>query len=342
MQFRDECELTVAAGKGGDGLVSFRREKYAPKGGPNGGDGGDGGSVILRATDRVHSLLEVGRRPLYRADKGQPGGPNNRAGRSAEDLVIEVPIGTQVLDARRGHLLRDLTEAEQELVLARGGRGGRGNSAFATSVRQTPRYAEPGTPGEERVVRLELKLFADVGLVGLPNAGKSTFLSRVTAARPKVADYPFTTLVPQVGIVRVGDHDTLVLADLPGLIEGAAEGAGLGHRFLRHVERCRVLIHLVDVSSTAVDEPEQAVRTIEAELERYSRPLASRPRLLVASKLEDDEGHARADALEERLGRPLLRLSSVTGEGVDELMRQAHALVRSERESARAERPSWA
>ena len=328
MQFRDECKITVAAGKGGDGLVSFRREKYIPKGGPNGGDGGDGGSVIVRATDRVHSLLSVGRRPIYKARNGQPGGPNNRAGKSADDLVIEVPIGTQIHDARRGHVLRDLAEDGDEVVLAKGGRGGRGNAAFATAVRQTPRHAEPGGKPEEREVRLELKLFADVGLLGLPNAGKSTFLSRVTAATPKIADYPFTTLVPQVGIASVADHDTLVIADLPGLIEGAAEGAGLGHRFLRHVERCRVLLHLVDVSDSATDDPLEALRTIEAELERYSSTLHGRPRILVATKVEDEAARANADALEQELSRPLHRISSVTGEGVDALLARAHALVR--------------
>ena len=341
MQFRDECEIRVSAGKGGDGLVSFRREKYAPKGGPNGGNGGDGGSVILRAMDRVHSLLDVGRRPIYKARKGQPGGPNNCFGKSADDLVVEVPIGTQVFDLLRGHLLRDLAEDGQELVLARGGRGGRGNSAFASAIRQTPRYAEPGGVGEEREVRLELKLFADVGLVGLPNAGKSTFLSRVTAATPKIADYPFTTLVPQVGIARVLDHDTLVLADLPGLIEGAAEGAGLGHQFLRHVERCRVLLHLIDVSEEAVDDPTEAHRTIEREIERYSSTLAGRPRLLVATKVETEGAEDRAKALEASLGRPLLRISAVTGRGLGELLQRAHQLVRAADQTAAAEELSY-
>ncbi|MFT5289555.1 MAG: GTP-binding protein [Planctomycetota bacterium] len=328
MQFRDECEISVAAGKGGDGLVSFRREKYAPKGGPNGGDGGDGGSVILRATDRVHSLLQVGRRPIYKAGSGRPGGPNNCYGKSADDLLIDVPIGTQIFDARRGHILRDLAADGDVLVLAQGGRGGRGNSHFATAVKQTPRYSEPGRPGEARPVRLELKLFADVGLVGLPNAGKSTFLSRITKATPKIADYPFTTLVPQVGIAMVGDHDTLVLADLPGLIEGAAEGAGLGHQFLRHIERCRVLLHLIDFSGAAVDDPIEAHAVISAELERYSSTLATRPRLIVATKVEDDDARARVEAFESESGIRLVCISSVTGAGVEQLLVKANKLVR--------------
>jgi GTP-binding protein len=264
--FRDEAELVVIAGKGGDGLVSFRREKFVPRGGPDGGDGGDGGSVVLLATSGVTSLLEVGRKRRYVAASGQPGGPRKKTGASSDDLIIEVPVGTQVLDAKGGHLLRDLVLDGQRLVIARGGRGGQGNVHFATAVHQVPREATPGQPGEERVIKLELKLFAEVGLVGLPNAGKSTLISCVTAATPKIADYPFTTLEPQVGIARVGDYDTLVLADLPGLIEGAAEGHGLGHRFLKHVERCRVLLHLVDVSAAADPSPAEAWRVIDREL----------------------------------------------------------------------------
>ncbi len=328
--FRDECEIEVQAGKGGDGLVSFRHEMHAPKGGPDGGDGGQGGDVVFVATVRVSSLLAVGRRPRYRAPNGQPGGPRNRSGRMGESVRIDVPVGTQVFDRRRGHLLRDLAEDGQELVIARGGSGGRGNAAFANPVRQAPRYAEKGRPGEQRELRLELKLFAEVGLVGLPNAGKSTLLSRVTAATPKIADYPFTTLEPQVGIAEVGGYDTLVLADLPGLIEGAAEGAGLGHRFLKHVERCRVLLHLVDVSELALDAPLEAVRTIEGELERYSAELAGRPRLVVAAKCEDTPARERAAELEKRLERPVLRISSVTGEGIPELLEAARGLVRGE------------
>ena len=325
--FRDEAIVQVVAGKGGDGLVSFRREKYVPRGGPDGGDGGRGGSVILVASSSVTSLLEIGRRPHYAAKDGRPGGPRKCTGASAEDLVVEVPIGTQVRDQRRGHLLRDLIQEGQRLVVARGGQGGQGNVRFATSVHQTPREATPGQPGEERGLRLELKLFAEVGLVGLPNAGKSTLLARVTAATPKIADYPFTTLEPQVGIARVGDYDTLVLADLPGLIEGAAEGHGLGHRFLKHVERCQVLLHLVDVSPGAHPGPAEAWAVIEKELSAFSPVLAAKPRLAVATKVESEDCEAGILQLGEVCGGPVLPVSSVKGDGLDGLLREARALV---------------
>jgi len=325
--FRDECEIEVTAGKGGDGLVSFRREKYMPRGGPNGGNGGDGGSVVLLATERVSSLLTIGRRPIYRAQGGRPGGTNDCTGACGQEQVLEVPIGTQIFDAQRGHMLRDLTRDEESVVVAAGGRGGRGNATYASSVRQAPRRADPGLPGEERRLRLELKLFAEVGLVGLPNAGKSTFLSVVSKATPKIADYPFTTLVPHVGIATLGTTATLVLADLPGLIEGAAEGAGLGHRFLKHVERCRVLLFLIDVSTGATTAPGEALATLEAELQRYSEELAGRPCRIVGTKVEDEAAEERARELEEAAGRPVYRISSVLGEGVEPLLAAAHALV---------------
>lgn len=331
--FRDECEIEVRAGKGGDGVVSFRHEKYAPKGGPDGGNGGDGGDVILCATSRVNSLLAVARRPIYRARKGQPGGACNRSGHRGDSVRIEVPVGTLVIDRDRGNVLRDLCEDGQELVIARGGSGGRGNTMFANAIRQAPRRAELGRPGEQRELKLELKLFAEVGLIGLPNAGKSTLLARVTAATPKVADYPFTTLSPQVGIAAVGGYDTLVLADLPGLIEGAAEGAGLGHQFLKHVERCRVLLHLVDVSESAVDPPVEALETIRGELERYSPELASRPRLVVATKCEDEDAERGARELENAVGGAVRRISSVTGAGLEELLEEARKLVRGVEEA---------
>ncbi len=328
MLLRDECEIRVHGGKGGDGLVSFWREKFVAKGGPDGGDGGDGGSVVLLATARVNSLLTLGRSPRYEARSGQPGGVNNRAGPSGEDVELEVPLGTQVFDAARGNLLRDLVEEGQRLVVAAGGRGGRGNPHFATAVRQTPRRAEPGRLGETRRLRLELKLFAEVGLVGLPNAGKSTFLASISRATPKIADYPFTTLEPQVGIAAVGDYDTLVVADLPGLIEGAAEGHGLGYRFLKHVERCRVLLHLVDVSAEALDEPAASVRVIVRELAQYSSELAVRPRLVVATKVESEADEGRARELEAALGEPVHSISAHTGRGVRALLDRTTALVR--------------
>jgi GTP-binding protein len=328
--FRDECELEVRAGKGGDGAVSFRREKFAPFGGPDGGDGGDGGSVVLVASTSVNSLLAIARRPIHEAEDGQGGGPRNRSGRKAGDLVLEVPVGTQIFDAEGGHLLRDLLRAEERCIVAAGGRGGRGNKAFASAVQQAPRKFERGTPGEGRRLRLELKLIAEVGLLGLPNAGKSTFLASISKATPKIADYPFTTLGPEVGIATVGD-DTLVVADLPGLIEGAAEGAGLGHRFLKHVERCSVLLHLVDVSAEATTAPEEAVAVVERELERYSPELHARPRLLVATKCEDEFAAARAAELARALGREVHCISSVIGEGVQALLGAALRLVRPAR-----------
>lgn len=328
--FRDEAEIEVQAGKGGDGIVSFRREAHVPRGGPDGGDGGRGGSVILHATTNVHSLLDIGRRFRYAAKNGQPGGPRNRTGRSGDDLEVQVPVGTLIYDAERGNLLRDLAEPESTLVVAQGGSAGKGNTRFATSVRQVPRKATLGTPGEHRRLRLELKLFAEVGLLGFPNAGKSTFISRVSAARPKIADYPFTTLEPQVGIAPVGDgYDTLVIADLPGLIEGAAEGAGLGHRFLKHVERCRVLMHLVDVSESAERDPVEAWNALEDELRRYSPELHAKPRLTVGSKcFEDDGWEERLAALAEAAGEEVLGVSSVLGQGIDPVLHAARRIVR--------------
>ncbi|MBL8862680.1 MAG: GTPase ObgE [Planctomycetes bacterium] len=325
--FKDELEIDVRAGRGGNGAVSMRREKSVPLGGPDGGDGGDGGSVFLLASPQLNSLLPLAGRHLYAAEDGRPGAGQLCTGRGGADLVVEVPVGTQVYDRQWGNLLRDLARAGMRLEIARGGRGGLGNARFATAVRQTPRFATDGTSGEARSLRLELKLFAEAGLLGLPNAGKSTFLAAVTAATPKIADYPFTTLAPQVGIARLSDTDTLVLADLPGLIEGAAEGHGLGHRFLRHVERCRVLLHLVDVSDAALEEPDRARRVIEGELAGYSAELACRPRLLVATKCESPTAQARADALERAAGVEVWRVSSVERRGLEPLLRAAWNVV---------------
>lgn len=328
--FRDEVEIEVRAGKGGDGLVSFRREKYVPKGGPDGGDGGNGGSVILVTSPEIRSLLAIGRKPVHLAGGGVPGGPRKMAGAAGEDLVIEVPVGTEVRELPEGNLLRDLARVGQRLEVARGGRGGKGNCHFATSVHQAPRKATQGKEGEHRRLRLDLKIFAEVGLLGLPNAGKSTLLSSVTAAAPKIADYPFTTLEPQVAIAEVGNYDTLVLADLPGLIEGASEGVGLGHRFLRHVERCRVLIELIDVSSGADTDPREALEVLERELRNSSDELYGKPRILVASKVEDEEARGRARELAEAAGREVLEISSHTRDGLTELLARARELVRGE------------
>src|SRR5437660_6252025 len=284
--FLDRVTIFVKGGDGGSGCSSFRREKYIPKGGPDGGDGGDGGSVMVRAVAGADNLAPLAHRKHWRAPNGGPGRPANCHGRRAEDLVIEVPPGTVVRDRDRGHVLRDLTEPGQEVNVARGGRGGRGNKAFATAVNQAPREFQPGTPGEERWVELELKVIADAGLIGLPNAGKSTLLSRLTRATPQVADYPFTTKHPNLGLVTVGGERAFVLADLPGLIEGAHSGVGLGHEFLRHVERTRVIVHLVEPLPADGSDPVQNYHVIRRELGLHDPELAAKPEVVAVSKAE--------------------------------------------------------
>jgi GTPase len=317
--FIDETEISVTSGRGGDGAVSFRREKYVPYGGPDGGDGGWGGDVVLRANSHLNTLARLQHRRRYRAGDGRPGGSRNCTGHDGEQLELDVPVGTLVRDAERGHVLRDLNQAGATCVIVKGGRGGRGNTHFKHSTNQAPNKATSGQPGETRRLRLELRLVADAGLVGLPNAGKSTFLARVSAARPKIADYPFTTLQPMLGIAELGD-DTLVLADLPGLIEGAHLGAGLGDRFLRHVARTRVLLHLVD----AAQGPEAAVaawRTVTDELRLSGLGLEGKPVILAASRADaagDPQGVA--EALAAASGQPVTVLSSQTGTGVHEVL----------------------
>src|SRR5580704_3783130 len=284
--FHDRVTIYVKAGDGGSGCSSFRREKYVPKGGPDGGDGGDGGSVIVRAVAGADNLAPLAYRKHWRASAGGPGRSANCHGRKAEDLVIDVPPGTVVRDRDRGNVLRDLTEPGQEVNVAHGGRGGRGNKAFATAVNQAPREFQPGTLGEERWVELELKVIADAGLIGLPNAGKSTLLSRLSRATPEVADYPFTTKHPNLGLVMVGGERVFVLADLPGLIEGAHNGVGLGHEFLRHVDRTRVLVHLVEPLPLDDSDPVDNYRKIRRELELYSAELARKPEVVAVSKSE--------------------------------------------------------
>ncbi len=316
--FVDELEIHVRAGKGGNGIVSFLRDAKVLRGGPNGGDGGD---VVLLPTTHCNTLYNLTGRGTFSADNGGQGLPKNCGGKDAEDLVIEVPVGTVVLDAERGNVLQDLDAPDKPWVLALGGYGGRGNTHFATATRRTPRKAETGKLGEERRVLLSLKLIADVGLVGLPNAGKSTLLATVTKARPKIAGYMFTTLEPMLGIaLGPGEGNTFVLADIPGLIEGASVGKGLGDKFLKHIERTRLLLHLVDCGDLPMAEPAVAWRTIRQELEQYSHELAERPTLVVATKIEDEAGKQRAKALATAIGRPVLAISSATGSGLRELV----------------------
>jgi GTP-binding protein len=320
--FRDEIILRIKAGNGGAGKVSFLREKFRPKLGPAGGDGGKGGDVILVADDNYNTLYHLIHRPQYIAKTGEPGGDKNCSGKNGQDLVVRVPVGTLVRDVDRGVLLRDLARKDDRLVVCKGGKGGRGNQHFATPTQQTPRKAEPGQPGEERRVKLELKMIADVGLVGLPNAGKSTLLSRLSAARPRVADYPFTTLVPSLGIIRGSDYHDVVVADLPGLIEGAHEGKGLGDTFLKHVERTRLIVHLVDVSPLAPLPPEEAYRVIRKELESYSPTLAAKPEIVLATKMDVTGSRRRATAFRKKMKCPVLEVSSATGKGIPELVRE--------------------
>ncbi len=330
MQFIDEATITVAGGRGGDGIVAWRREKYVPKGGPAGGDGGRGGDVVLEATPELGTLIEFRFKKHFAAEAGKAGSTSNKSGRSAEDLVVPVPVGTLVYrieDDGREWLLADLSDPAQQLRAAKGGRGGLGNQHFATSSRQAPRFAEKGEPAESFTLRLELKLLADCGVIGLPNAGKSTLLAASSAARPKIADYPFTTLEPQLGVVRLGPEESFVMVDVPGLIEGAHAGSGLGDRFLRHVERTRVLIHLMD-GARPVDEILADREVIENELRLWNPQLAERPTIPVISKLDLPDARESFAALVERI--PGLRgISAATGEGVRELLFEAFRTIAS-------------
>jgi len=336
--FVDEVTIHVRGGKGGDGCLSFRREKFVPKGGPDGGDGGRGGSVYLVAQAGVATLLDLAGRHHYHAENGRPGSGANCAGRNGKDLRVVVPTGTLVYDADTGRLLKDLVEDGQQVCVAACGRGGRGNARFATSTHQAPREFEPGGKGHERTLRLELKLIADVGFVGLPNAGKSTLLSRMTRARPKIADYPFTTRQPYLGIMELPGYRRVVLADLPGLIEGAHEGVGLGDAFLRHIERTRVILHLIDLCPPqGAPSPVQAYRVIRHELEKYSAGLAERAEFVVGNKLDLTEAPAALDKLRQELSVPVLGISAVTGAGLREL---AEAMWTAVQEARAAQPPA--
>ncbi len=336
--FIDLAEIYVRAGKGGPGCISFRREKFVPKGGPDGGDGGRGGNVILVTDSSVTTLLDLTGRHHWIADNGRPGSGQNRTGRSGEDLLVRVPPGTLIYDRDSGRLLKDLNEPDMHVVIANGGRGGQGNAKFATARRQTPRYAQPGEDSEERWLRLELKLIADVGLVGLPNAGKSTLLSRLSAARPKIADYPFTTLEPQLGIVDLSGFRRFVMADIPGLIEGAHKGQGLGDDFLRHIERTRVIVHLIDVHPLDGDPtPAEAYRIIRNELQQYSELLAAKPELVVANKIDQADNLDAVDELRSALpGVPIKAISGVTGAGLTVLAERLWDMIQ-EAKTAEAE-----
>jgi GTP-binding protein len=333
MQFIDECEIVVRAGRGGDGSAAFRREPFVPRGGPAGGDGGTGGSVILVAEEGLGTLLDLRYQREYRAEPGQNGQGRDKNGRTGADTLVRVPTGTQVFDTETRELLGDLVENGQRFVAAQGGQGGRGNLHFATSTHQAPRSAEPGTAGEERRLHLELKVLADVGLLGYPNVGKSTFISAISRARPKVANYPFTTLVPHLGVVTLPGGRNFVMADIPGLIEGASEGHGLGHRFLRHVERTRVLIHLVELSEEPGRDPLHDFDVINRELLRFDPALAQRPQLVALSKMDVTETREVFEAWQTRFkmerGVRLFGLSSATSEGVRSILEEAWKLLKT-------------
>src|SRR5262244_184123 len=332
--FVDEIEIFVKGGDGGAGCVSFRREKYVPYGGPDGGDGGQGGSVWLEADPALTTLLDYHYKRFYEAERGQHGKGANRHGASGDDLTLRVPIGTVVSDRDSEEGLGDLASPGQRILVQAGARGGRGNARFASATNRAPRQADLGRPGDGRWLRLELKLLADVGVIGFPNAGKSTLVSRVSAAKPKIADYPFTTLAPTLGIVRVDEAESFVIADLPGLIPGAAEGKGLGHRFLRHTERTRLLLHLVDLDPSHGRDPMKDWQAIQDELTAYSEELAARPQIVVGSKAELPGTATRRAKLEKhcaRRGLPILVISSVTGLGIRELIADVGARLRAER-----------
>jgi GTP-binding protein len=318
--FVDEVEIHVQAGKGGDGCVSFRREKYVPRGGPDGGDGGDGGSVMVVAAKGVNSLAALAHRRHWKAPNGQPGRGAQCHGASGEDLVIRVPAGTTVTDARHGFVLKDLVREGDRVCVARGGKGGKGNTRFKSSTNRAPREATPGGEGEERLLRLELKVIADVGLIGKPNAGKSTLLSRLSRARPEIAAYPFTTKYPNLGQVQIDFDRSFIMADIPGLIEGAHEGVGLGHEFLKHIQRAGILVHLVEPQPFDGSDPLANYRSVRKELELYDQALGRRPEIVAVTKSDLPEADVVRDLLAEQLGLEMLLVSAVTGQGLNELV----------------------
>ena len=321
--FVDEAVIFVKGGNGGNGCVSFRREKYIPHGGPDGGNGGNGGDVILRVNDKIDTLLDITSRVKFIAESGAHGKGSTKRGKSGKDLTIDLPRGTVVKDKESGRVLKDMSTSEESIVIARGGRGGRGNKHFATSTNQVPRQAEKGKPGEERRLILELKLLADVGLIGMPNAGKSTLLSRLSAARPKIADYPFTTLQPQLGIVELENYKRFVVADIPGLIEGAHSGIGLGDEFLRHVERTKLLVHLLDMSPLATKKPAEAYHIVRNELKQYNLKLVEKTEIVIANKmdlLDPETADECIQILEKEISKTVQPVSMVTGQNLGVLL----------------------
>ncbi|HSH48209.1 MAG TPA: Obg family GTPase CgtA [Halomonas sp.] len=337
MQFVDEASIIVEAGKGGSGCMSFRREKYIPKGGPDGGDGGHGGSVYLIGDDSLNTLIDFKYQRFYKADNGRPGQGKQMSGRAGGDLHVKVPVGTTVIDEDTLEVIADVTEVGQVVLVAQGGRRGLGNIHFKSSTNRAPRRTTPGTDGERRNLRLEMKVMADVGLLGLPNAGKSTLIRAVSAAKPKVADYPFTTLVPNLGVVQLGQYEHFVMADIPGLIEGASDGAGLGLRFLKHLTRTRLLFHVVDVAPFDESDPVEAVQAIAHELGQFSPTLAERPRWLVLNKLDllpEDQRDAVVDDILKRLDHdgPVFRISAISRDGTAALVQAAHRWLTEQRQ----------
>ncbi len=340
MKFLDLAKVYIRSGSGGNGCISFRREKYIEYGGPDGGDGGTGGSVIAEVVDGLNTLIDFRYQQHFFADNGRPGMGRQRTGKDGDDIVLRVPVGTEILDEDQETVIADLTEVGERVELARGGNGGWGNLHFKSATNQAPRRANSGQEGVERTIWLRLKLIADVGLLGLPNAGKSTFLAATSNARPKIADYPFTTLHPNLGVVGV-DNREFVVADIPGLIEGASEGKGIGDRFLGHVERCSVLLHLVDGTS---DTPDEDYRTIINELEAYGGPLADKPRLTVLNKIDalgPELTDMQAEVLEAACGAPVMRMSGVAGEGVTEVLRAIRQVIDGPQEEQEAEDSPW-
>ena len=320
MKFIDEAIITVWSGNGGRGCVSFRREKFIPRGGPDGGDGGKGGDIVLKTTSRKRTLYQFRFKKHFKAKNGAHGQGKQKTGKNSQDLIIELPPGTLVTDADTGKVITDLVKSDETFVLARGGRGGQGNARFKTSKNRSPRFAQPGEPGETKTLKLELKLLADVGIIGLPNAGKSTLITAVSSARPKIGNYPFTTLFPSLGVVQTGWAEPFVVADIPGLIKGAHKGTGLGIRFLRHIERTRILIHLVDVSAIDTDNPLHAYNTVNKELAMYNRKLTEKPQIVVLNKIDLPDVREAAKKFQNAVKeKQVILISALTGKGIEDL-----------------------